>query len=206
MNAATRSNGRNLWVSVRALLLFTLVLGIGYPLLVTGIGQLAFPVQANGSLLHDSDGEVVGSTLIGQSFSDSDGSPSPEYFQSRPSAAGDGYDGRSSSGTNWGPEHEELVTAIAERRTEIAAFNGVTEAAVPADALTASSSGLDPHISPEYAAIQVRRVAEARDLSAERVEQLVAQYTQGPDLGFLGQRVVNVAGLNLALDELKGSP
>ena len=108
MNTATRSSGRTLWVATRALLMFTVVLGIGYTLLITGIGQLAFPAQANGSSLTNNEGDVVGSSLIGQSFTDSDGNPLPEYFQSRPSAAGDGYDGRSSSGTNWGPENEDL--------------------------------------------------------------------------------------------------
>ena len=145
MNTATRSGGRTLWVATRALLMFTVVLGIGYTLLITGIGQLAFPAQANGAPLTTKDGDV-GSSLIGQSFTDEDGNPLPEYFQSRPSAAGDGYDGTSSSGTNQGPENEDLIAVIAERKTQIAEFNGVTEDEVPADAVTASSSGLDPHI------------------------------------------------------------
>ncbi|MGO2932392.1 potassium-transporting ATPase subunit KdpC [Brachybacterium paraconglomeratum] len=203
MNTTLRSSLRTLSVSVRTLLLCTLVLGLGYTLLVTGIGQLLMPARADGSPLRDGDGQIVGSTLIGQSFLDKDGEPLAEYFQSRPSAAGDGYDGRSSSGTNHGPENPELIAAISERRTEIAAFNGVPEEDVPADALTASASGLDPHISPEYAALQTARVAEARDLPLDRVEDLVAEYSQGRDLGYLGEPTVNVASLNLALDELE---
>lgn len=204
MNTATRSSGRTLWVATRALLMFTVVLGIGYTLLITGIGQLAFPAQANGSSLTNNEGDVVGSSLIGQSFTDSDGNPLPEYFQSRPSAAGDGYDGRSSSGTNWGPENEDLIAAITERKAQIAEFNGVTEAEVPADAVTASSSGLDPHISPAYAQIQIDRVADARGIPVEQVRELVAAHTQGPDAGYLGESRVNVLELNLALDELEG--
>ena len=203
MNTATRSSGRTLWVATRALLMFTVVLGIGYTLLITGIGQLAFPAQANGSSLTNNEGDVVGSSLIGQSFTDSDGNPLPEYFQSRPSAAGDGYDGRSSSGTNWGPENEDLIAAITERKAQIAEFNGVTEADVPANAVTASSSGLDPHISPAYAQIQIDRVADVRGIPAEQVRELVAAHTQGPDAGYLGESRVNVLELNLALDELE---
>ncbi|WP_125107147.1 potassium-transporting ATPase subunit KdpC [Gulosibacter massiliensis] len=201
MNTATRSGGRTLWVATRALLMFTVVLGIGYTLLITGIGQLAFPAQANGAPLTTKDGDDVGSSLIGQSFTDEDGNPLPEYFQSRPSAAGDGYDGTSSSGTNQGPENEDLIAVIAERKTQIAEFNGVTEDEVPADAVTASSSGLDPHISPEYAAIQINRVAEARGIPAEQVRELVEAHTQGPDAGYLGESRVNVLELNIALDE-----
>ncbi|MCC9054294.1 potassium-transporting ATPase subunit KdpC [Microbacterium sp. F2E] len=203
MNTATRSGGRTLWVATRALLMFTVVLGIGYTLLITGIGQLAFPAQANGAPLTTKDGDDVGSSLIGQSFTDEDGNPLPEYFQSRPSAAGDGYDGTSSSGTNQGPENEDLIAVIAERKTQIAEFNGVTEDEVPADAVTASSSGLDPHISPEYAAIQINRVAEARGIPAEQVRELVEAHTQGPDAGYLGESRVNVLELNIALDELE---
>ncbi|MCM3779707.1 potassium-transporting ATPase subunit KdpC [Microbacterium hydrocarbonoxydans] len=201
MNAGTRSGGRTLWVAVRTMLMFTAVLGIGYTLLITGIGQLALPVQANGSALVSQDGDVVGSSLIGQSFTDDEGEPLPEYFQSRPSAAGDGYDGTASAGTNQGPENEDLIAAIAERKTQIAEFNGVSEDAVPADAVTASASGLDPHISPAYARIQIARVADARGMSEDEVAAAVEAATSDPDLGYLGERVVNVAELNLALDE-----
>lgn len=203
MNTTLRSTLRTTAVAVRTLLLCTLVLGLGYTLLITGIGQLLLPARADGSPLRDGDGQIVGSTLIGQSFLDQDGEPLPEYFQPRPSAAGDGYDGRSSSGTNHGPENPELIAAITERRAEIAEFNDVAPKEVPADALTASSSGLDPHISPEYAALQTARVAEARGLPLDRVEDLVAEYTEGRDLGYLGDPTVNVAALNLALDELE---
>lgn len=204
MNAGTRSGGRTLGVAVRTMLMFTVVLGIGYTLLVTGIGQLALPAQANGSALVSEEGDVVGSSLIGQSFTDADGEPLPEYFQSRPSAAGDGYDGTASAGTNQGPENEDLIAAIAERKTQIAEFNGVSEDAVPADAVTSSASGLDPHISPEYARIQIARVAEARGMSEDEVAAAVESATSGPDLGYLGESVVNVVELNLALDEREG--
>lgn len=203
MNTTTRTAVRTLWVAVRAMAVFTVVCGIGYTALITGIGQLALPWQANGSTVTSSDGEVVGSALIGQSYLDTDGNPLPEYFQPRPSAAGDGYDGSASSGSNYGPENEDLITAIADRKAAIAAFNEVSEDEVPADAVTASASGLDPHISPAYAAIQIARVAEARGLTVEDVEALVAEHTQGRDLGYLGEPTVNVLELNLALDELE---
>lgn len=202
MNTVSRSTGRITGVALRSMLLFTLALGVGYTLVITGIGQLAFPWQANGSLVSDNAGRPVGSALIGQSFSDAKGHPLPQYFQPRPSAAGSGYDGKASSGSNLGPENTDLVAAIRERRAAIAAFDGVPESAVPADAVTASASGLDPHISPAYAAIQVQRVAAARGLSVARVRALVLANTTGPDLGYLGEPVVNVLRLNLALDRL----
>jgi len=194
--------GRGAWVATRAVLLLTLLLGVAYPLAVTGLAQVAMPWQANGSMLKTASGEVVGSKLIGQSFSDENGMPLPQYFQPRPSAAGTGYDAMASSGTNQGPESALLIDEIKTRRAQIAAFNGVSEADVPADAVTASASGLDPHISPEYAEIQVARVASARGLDAETVRALVQQYTEGPYLGCIGAPGVNVLQLNLALDEL----
>jgi K+-transporting ATPase ATPase C chain len=184
------------------ILVLTLVLGVGYTAAVLGIGQVAFPSAANGSLVTDSSGEVVGSRLIGQSFSMADGEPDPRYFQPRPSAAGDGYDALSSSGSNLGPENPDLVAEILQRRADVAAFNGTSPASVPADALTASGSGLDPHISPEYAAIQVERVARGRGLSEADVTDLVAAHTDGRDLGYLGEPTVNVLELNIALDSL----
>ncbi|ROS30078.1 K+-transporting ATPase ATPase C chain [Rathayibacter sp. PhB127] len=193
-----RTGLRQYGVALRALLVLTVALGVLYPLAITGLGQVAFARQANGSLLTE-NGETVGSSLIGQSFTDADGNPLPEWFQSRPSAAGDGYDASASSGSNLGPENEELIAAIQERRAAIAAFDGVDPAAVPADALTASASGLDPQISPAYAAIQVARVAAARGLAEEDVRAVVAEHTQGRDLGFLGDETVNVLELNLAL-------
>ena len=203
MNTQARGIGRTIWVATRTMALLTLALGVGYTLLITGIGQVALPAQANGSILTNQDGDPVGSSLIGQSFTDADGNPLPEYFQSRPSAAGDGYDGGASSGSNYGPENEDLIAAITERKAQIAEFNGVTEADVPADAVTASSSGLDPHISPAYAQIQIDRVADVRGIPAEQVRELVAAHTQGPDAGYLGESRVNVLELNLALDELE---
>lgn len=199
--ARTTASFRQTWAALRALLILTIALGVGYPLVVLGIGQLVLPAQANGSLVTVGD-EVVGSSLIGQSFTDADGNPLPEWFQSRPSAAGSGYDGAASSGSNYGPENADLIAAIEERRAAIAEFDGVDPSEIPADALTASSSGLDPHISPEYALLQVVRVAEARGLDAEAVRELVELHTQGRDLGYLGEPTVNVLELNVALAEL----
>lgn len=189
------------WTALRALLILTVVLGLGYPLVVLGLGQLLLPAQANGSVVRVDD-EVVGSSLLGQSFADADGDPLPEWFQPRPSAAGDGYDGAASSGSNYGPENADLIAAIEERRAAIAEFNGVDPQDVPADALTASASGLDPHISPAYARLQVARVAEARGLDEADVRDLVEQHIQGRDLGYLGDPTVNVLELNVALAAL----
>ncbi|GAA3598299.1 potassium-transporting ATPase subunit KdpC [Agrococcus terreus] len=188
--------------ALRALVVATLVLGLGYTLLITGAAQALLPAQANGSLVREPEGRVVGSALIGQSWSDEQGEPLPEWFQSRPSAAGDGYDGGVSSGSNLGPENEDLIASIEERRAAVAAFEGVDPTDVPADALTASGSGLDPHISPAYAQLQVARVAEARGLPEAEVAALVERRIAGRDLGFLGDPSVNVLELNLALDEL----
>lgn len=204
MNTQARGVGRTIWVATRAMALLTLALGVGYTLLITGIGQLALPAQANGSIVTNQDGDPVGSALIGQSFTDEEGNPLPEYFQPRPSAAGDGYDGGASSGSNYGPENEDLIAAITERKTQVAEFNGVTEEEVPVDAVTASSSGLDPHISPEYAAIQINRIADARGIPAKQLRELVAAHTQGSDAGYLGESRVNVLELNIAVDELEG--
>jgi K+-transporting ATPase ATPase C chain len=200
---SARTASRQYWVALKAMVIFTAVLGVGYTALITGIGQLALPAQANGSLV-EVDGATVGSSLIGQSFADEEGAALPEWFQSRPSAAGDGYDGGASSGSNLGPESEDLIAAITERRDAIAADNGVNPEDVPVDALTASASGLDPHVSPDYARLQVERVAEARDLPEEDVRALVEDHVSGPDLGYLGESTVNVLELNIALAELKG--
>ena len=200
MNTSTRSAGRTIGVALRATVLATLVLGVGYTFAITGIAQLVSPDQAHGSIVRTDGGEPVGSALLGQTFSDADGAPLSQYFQSRPSAAGDGYDGGASSGSNLGPNNPDLVTAIRERRAQVAAFNGVSTDAVPADAVTASGSGLDPHISPAYAAIQVERVAEARGMSVAEVERIVADHTSGRELGFLGEPRVNVVELNVALE------
>ncbi|WP_295014100.1 potassium-transporting ATPase subunit KdpC [uncultured Microbacterium sp.] len=205
-----RSTVRLTGVAVRAMLVLTLVLGVGYTLVVTGIGQLALPWQANGSQVDAQDRPVggwiggdrsAGSLLIGQSFTDAKGDALPQYFQPRPSAAGDGYDPRSSGGSNLGPNNPDLVAAITDRRAAIAAREHVSPSAVPADAVTASGSGLDPHISPAYALLQVDRVAAARGLDASTVRRLVEARIQSRDLGFLGEPRVNVVDLNLALDE-----
>ncbi|MBF4461059.1 MULTISPECIES: potassium-transporting ATPase subunit KdpC [unclassified Rathayibacter] len=195
------SSVRPYGVAVRAMIALTALLGLAYPLAVLGVGQLAFPAQANGSLLRDG-GEVVGSSLIGQSFADADGAPLPQWFQSRPSAAGAGYDAGSSGGSNLGPDNPTLLATIQERRAAIAAFEGVDPAAVPADALTASGSGLDPDISPAYALLQVRRVAAARGLDEGAVRALVEAHTEGRPLGYLGEPTVDVLELNLALARL----
>ncbi|MCC6855453.1 MAG: potassium-transporting ATPase subunit KdpC [Microbacteriaceae bacterium] len=189
------------WTALRALLIFTVVLGVGYPLLITGVGQLALPSQSNGSLVR-SDGAVVGSALIGQSFTDADGTALPEWFQSRPSAAGAGYDGGASSGSNYGPENPDLISAIQDRKSAIESLDSVTASEIPADALTASGSGLDPHISPAYALLQVPRVAEARGIPEAQVRALVEAFIQGRDLGYLGEPTVNVLQLNIALAKL----
>jgi K+-transporting ATPase ATPase C chain len=184
------------------MVVLTAVLGVGYTAVITGVGQLAMPAQADGQLVQDADGRVVGSALIGQSFTDADGAALPEWFQSRPSAAGDGYDASASSGSNYGPENADLIAAIGDRLASVAKLEGVSESEVPADAVTASASGLDPQISPEYARLQVPRVAEARDLPEDEVAELVENHIQGRDLGILGDPTVNVLELNLALAAL----
>ncbi|WP_313812831.1 potassium-transporting ATPase subunit KdpC [Glutamicibacter sp.] len=203
MKFFSSSSSRTALASVRAIAVLTLVLGMGYTTLITGIGQLILPAQANGSMITNQQGDTVGSALIGQAFTDQQGKPLPQYFQTRPSAAGDGYDGASSSGSNLGPENPELIEQIAQRKKNIAEFNSVPESQVPADALTASSSGLDPHISTHYAQIQQERVATARGLDIAKVRALVEKYTKAPDLGYLGEPVVQVLELNLALDQIQ---
>ncbi|KTS04705.1 potassium-transporting ATPase subunit KdpC [Microbacterium testaceum] len=191
-----RTTLRTAGVAVRAMLVFTAVLGVGYMLLITAIGQVALPFQANGSLVRSADGAVVGSTLIGQSFQDADGQALPQYFQSRPSAAK--YDGAASTGSNLGPENPDLIASIQQGQSDFRDLNGA--GSVPADAVTASGSGLDPDISVENAERQVARVAEARGIPSSEVEALVAQHTLPRDLGYLGDPRVNVFELNRALD------
>ena len=177
-------------------LVLTVLLGIVYPLVMTGLSQVLFPNQANGSLLRDSSGNVVGSALLGQNFS------SPQYFHPRPSAAGtDGYDATSSGGSNLGPTNQKLLDAAQDRATAYRTENGLAaDALVPIDAVTASASGLDPDISPANALLQASRVAKSRNLSEDQVRSLVNQYTEGRTLGVLGEPRVNVLKLNLALD------
>jgi K+-transporting ATPase ATPase C chain len=272
------SIARQHWAALRALLVLTVITGLAYPLLVWAVAQLpGLDGKANGSVVQV-DGKPVGSSLLGQLFTDGDGKPLPQYFQSRPSAAGDGYDPMSTSASNLGPEdivdtedRPSLLTLVCSRSLEVAEANGVNGARpfctgdgvgavlsvlgptevisvnqkcdttttpflatyqgtkvqcndgrdlsmgrlvavegaardpqVPADAVTASGSGLDPDISPAYAALQVNRVATARGISPEQVRQIVEQNTTGRALGFMGEPAVNVLGVNLALDQLGG--
>ncbi len=199
--ATTRGFARPYWVALRYMIVATVVLGIAYPVAVLGIGQLALPALANGSIV-TVDGEPVGSSLLGQSFADADGTALPEWFQSRPSAAG--YDGGASVASNYGPENPDFLAEIEARRAAIAEADGVPADSIPVDALTTSGSGLDPHISPEYAYEQVARVATARGLSEEQVKGLVDSFVQGRDLGYLGEPTVNVLQLNVALSQLAG--
>lgn len=186
---------RQLLPALRMLLVLTVLLGLAYPLLMTGIGQAAFADRANGSLVRDADGTVVGSSLIGQAF---DG---PEWFHPRPSAAGDGYDPTSSSSSNLGPTNPELLDAVAERVEQYRADNGLgRDEEVPVDAVTASGSGLDPQISVANARLQAPRVAKARGLAVEDVLAKIEAHTVGRPLGFLGETGVNVLALNRSLD------
>jgi K+-transporting ATPase ATPase C chain len=232
---------------LRIKIFMTIVLGVGYPLAMTGISQVIFPKQSNGSLITAGD-KVIGSELIGQSFS------KPEYFHPRPSSAGGGYDAGASSGSNLGPTSAKLVhgtTKMDDKKNEVVDFDGINlrilhycldndlpyessvpldqfkdakgdlddvklikafnddktplmfkpKAPIPADAVTASASGLDPHISPDSARVQAARVAKARGIQVDQANQLVAQFTEGPDLGLLGEPRVNVLKLNLAMDQ-----
>ncbi|MBZ5635450.1 MAG: potassium-transporting ATPase subunit C [Acidobacteriia bacterium] len=232
---------------LRIKIVMTVLLGVIYPLAMTGISQVIFPKQANGSLIKAGD-KVIGSELIGQTFS------KPEYFHGRPSSAGGGYDATASSGSNLGPTSAKLIhgtTKMDDKKNEVVDFDGISvrivhycldndiayessvpldqfkdakgdlddvklikafnddkkplvftpKASIPADAITASASGLDPHISPDSARAQIARVAKARGSQADQVNQLVAQFTEGPDLGLLGEARVNVLKLNLALDQ-----
>ena len=201
--ATTRGFARPYWTALRFMIVATVVLGLAYPLLVFGIGQGVANAQANGTMV-TVDGEPVGSALIGQSWTDDDGNALPEWFQSRPSAAGDGYDAAASSGSNYGPENADLIQAIEDRQAAIAESDGVAPEDIPMDALTASGSGLDPHISPEYARLQIARVAEARGLPEDEVADLVEQFIQPADHGYLGEPTVNVLRLNVALAQLAG--
>lgn len=172
--------------------LFTLLLGVAYPFAVTGAAQLAFPAQANGSLVRNTEGQVVGSALIGQPFAGA------RYLHPRPSAAGDGYDASASSGSNLGPLNPDLAERVRTDADAIRAGSGAT--VIPADAVTTSASGLDPHISPAYARLQAARVAQARGVEVKAVQQVIDANTEGALLGFIGQPRVNVLLTNRALD------
>jgi len=184
---------------IRSAVLVTLMLAVVccgiYPMVVFGIGQVLFHDKANGSLILDTKGTVQGSRLLGQQFT------GEKYFHSRASAAGSGYDATSSGGSNLGPTSQKLRDGIAQNVADYRSQNGIaTNAPVPADAVTASASGLDPHISPENAELQVARIAKARNMSEQEIHRLITQNTDRPDLGFLGDPGVNVLMLNLALD------
>lgn len=195
---------RQSFAGLRLLLALTVLLGLVYPAVLLGVGQLV-PGRANGSMIAV-DGRPAGSALIGQQFGSPDDPASQAlWFQPRPSAAGDGYDPQSSGASNLGPNSPDLVASIEERRAAVAARDGVDPAAVPADALTASGSGLDPDISPTYAQLQVARVARERGLPVAQVEQLVAQNTAGRTLGFIGEPTVDVVTLNADLAALAGA-
>jgi len=174
-------------------ILFALLLGLVYPLAMTGIGQLVFPSQANGSLVRDASGKVIGSTVIGQAFT------SDRYFQTRPSAAGKGYDGLSSSGSNLGPAAQALVDRV---KPDVAKRHAEGAGTIPADLVTASGSGLDPDLSPDAALAQVPRIARMRGLAEAQLRDLVARHVDAPLLGVIGEDRVNVLALNQDLDRI----
>jgi potassium-transporting ATPase KdpC subunit len=216
------NSARQLLAALRGLLLFTVICGILYPLVVFGIAQAAFHKQANGSLVTDKNGRVVGSSLLCQEFVDAKGNPLPQYFQPRPSYAIVGWalgqkDGKwvvegtgpnnygcnplYSSASNLSPDNPAQIQFVKQQQAQISAFDHVKISQIPANAVQASGSGMDPDISPANAAIQVDRVAAARHVSPAAIRALVAKYTAGRTLGFLGEPVVNVLLLNIALDE-----
>ena len=182
---------RNLLIAVLMTIVTTLLLGVVYPLVVTGVAQVVFPAKANGQLI-ERDGKMVGSRIIGQAFS------SPGYFRSRPSAAGTGYDAANSAGTNLGPTNKKLVDAVTAAADAAKQENPAVP--VPVDLVTSSASGLDPHISPAAADFQVPRVARERGIPEDEVRRLVSMHSAGRQFGILGEPVVNVLELNLALD------
>jgi K+-transporting ATPase ATPase C chain len=185
---------KQIWIALKVTVVLTLITGIAYPLLVTGLAKVLFPRQAEGSLIRI-NGRIVGSELIGQKFT------RPEYFHGRPSAAGDGYDGLSSGGSNLGPTNQKLADRVKADVAKFHAENPSYTGPVPADLVTASGSGLDPDISPEAAEAQVARVAAARGMTVDTVRAVVAANTQQRQLGMLGEPRVNVLNVNLALDQ-----
>jgi K+-transporting ATPase ATPase C chain len=178
--------------------LFTILLGLIYPLAITGLASVAFPYQAGGSLVRDAQGQVIGSALLGQGFA------KDQFLHPRPSAAGSGYDASASAGSNYGPLSPDLAKRVASDAASLRTSTGHQE--IPDDAITASASGLDPDISPAYALLQVDRIAKARGVTSERVRDVIESHIQAPALGFLGQPHVNVLITNLALDKAFPSP
>jgi K+-transporting ATPase ATPase C chain len=200
---------RQILPAIVSMVIFTLVLGVGFGLLVTGIAQVGFKDKANGSIV-TVNGKEVGSSVLGQAFTDAKGTPLPQYFQSRPSAAAGasgktaaGYDPTLSSGSNLGPTNPEFLKLVAQRVKDYRQLNGLSASTkVPVDAVTASASGLDPDISVANARMQAPRVAQERGLTKSQVMQLIDDHTQGRTLGVLGEKSVNVLALNLALDRV----
>lgn len=187
---------RNILISIWMTLATTVLLGITYPIVVTGLAQVLFPRQANGELIQQADGKIVGSSLLGQPFT------SPGYFHSRPSAAGTaGYDPMASGGSNLGPTNKALIDRVSSTLQSVGAEN--PGARIPVDLVTTSGSGLDPHLSPAAAEFQIPRVARERHLSEVDLHALVAKHTEGRQLGFLGEPRVNVLELNLELDAVQ---
>ncbi len=186
---------KNFITAILMTVVTTVLLGLIYPLVVTGLAQVIFPHQANGSLITGAAGETVGSELIGQPFA------APGYFLSRPSAAGNGYDAGASSGSNLGPTNQKLIDRVKADVEKYTVENPGKP--IPVDLVTTSASGLDPHISPANAEFQISRVAKERGLSETEVRQIVAKYTEGRQFGFLGEPRVNVLLLNLELDRVK---
>lgn len=186
--------GKQIRPAITATLVLMVITGLIYPGIVTGLAGVLFPAQANGSVV-TVDGHVVGSSLIGQQFTQ------PWYFHSRPSAAGAGYDATASSGTNKGPTDRKLADTLIAAAIANAEKDGAVKGSIPADMVTGSASGLDPHISPANAEIQIARVAAARAADPEKIRALVASHTEGRQFGFLGEARVNVLELNLAVDK-----
>lgn len=200
MNNSVANTGRLAWAALRMLLVLTVVTGVLYPLAVTGIAQGLFNDKANGSIVKV-DGQEVGSELIGQTWNiKGTDEPDPKWFQPRPSNSG--YDPLATGSSQLGASDAGLVKAVGDAKKAVAAFNGVPESEVPKDAVTGSASAIDPHISPEYADIQIKRVAKANGLSEQQVAKLVDEHTEGRTAGFLGEPHVDVLKLNLALKEL----
>ncbi|MER7775808.1 potassium-transporting ATPase subunit KdpC [Streptomyces sp. NPDC096191] len=200
MNNSVVNTGRTAWAALRMLLVLTVVTGIVYPLVVTGIGQALFNDKANGSIVKV-DGKEVGSKLIGQSWNlPGTDKPDPKWFQGRPSHSG--YDPLSTGSSQLGASDPTLVKDVRAAKKQVAEFNGVPESEVPKDAVTGSASAIDPDISPDYADIQVKRVAENNGLSVAQIQKLVDEHSDGRTLGFMGEPHVNVLELNIALKEL----
>ncbi|MFC9337739.1 potassium-transporting ATPase subunit C [Streptomyces sp. NPDC057020] len=219
MNNSAANTGRVLWAGLRALLVLTVVCGVLYPLAVTGIAQVAFPGKANGSEVTDASGRVVGSALIGQTYNlplkEGEETPTPDlrWFQPRPSnglgtnSVNTRYSIILSGATNRSGDNEDLIAWVKDAKAAVVKDNSTADhkvkpSDVPADAVTSSGSGLDPHISPEYAELQVHRIAEKNHLTVAQVDKLVADHTDGRILGFVGEPRVNVLQLNIALKQL----